>query len=79
MKMKQLPEELRDLQYIIDQQTSMYTVSALELYRVFYDEHKAMNGTNKKYIGHTKYEDKMQERYDYVICSINQVIEDYLI
>ena len=72
-------QDMNDLQGIIDEHQGLYPFETWEMYRILYDEHKTMMGSNKQYIGTTKYDQKMQERYDYIVCNINQLIEDYVI
>ena len=77
--MKQLIQDMNDLQEIIDKHQGLYSFNTWEMYNILYNEHKTMTKSYKKYIGTTKYDQKMQERYDYIICSVNQLVEDYII
>lgn len=51
----------------------------VNLYRVFYDEHKRLNGSFKKYIPSANhYEDKMDQRYSYIDCKLNEELENII-
>ncbi len=50
-------------------------VDAISMYQAFYEQHKEKHGSFKKYIGTDQYGSKMDERYDFIICCMNEVLE----
>ena len=53
-------------------------VNVIGMYQAFYTQHKEKYGSFKRYFGTTKYDEKMQERYDYIFDNINDTIESKL-
>lgn len=50
-------------------------IDVLLCYRAFYEQHREVNGSNKVYLNKPCYDEKMQERYDFCIDSIDCLIE----
>lgn len=70
---------LAEFQIIINSKN--LELDAILLYRKYYDRHKLEHGSYKIYLqkdSNIKYEDKMQERYDWICCCINEKIEDMI-
>jgi len=54
-------------------------MDCMAMFNAFYEQDKMINGSNKKYIGDGEsYQRFMQQRYDKVLCCINETIESKL-
>jgi len=70
---------IAEMQYVVDNHQSIpHNIDMLKLYRRLYDQHKLKHGSFKGYLSDDdgKYEQKMEERYSWILCEMNQTIED---
>lgn len=76
MKIEDITESFKDYQETADMLN--LDMEIVLMYQSFYEHHKQIHGSYKDLIMQPEYEQKMNERNDYIFCRINTTIESKL-
>jgi len=72
--LEEITEIIVSIQADVDR--SYVELDAMQLYRAFYEQDKAINGSNKQYIGTPEYDKKQDARVDCCLNRLNYAYEE---
>ena len=54
-------------------------MESIGMYQAFYEQHRQINGSYKIYLNTLSYQDKMQERYNWIFCQMHEALESKML